>query len=80
MDIIHNKAYIILLSFTHNMECCLSNDRQLVNRNLARVSTPFLCLHAENDKICSVEGSRELHDVAHLCKDKALVIFPEVGC
>lgn len=60
-----------------SMILSLYNAVQLVNLGLARVSTPFLCIHAEQDKICSIEGSRELHAAAHLCKDKSLIIFPE---
>ena len=51
---------------------------KLVNRGLSRITTPFLCLHAEKDKLCSIEGSRLLHKSAKHCKDKSLIIFQEV--
>ena len=51
----------------------------MVNECLSKVTTPFLCIHAENDKICSLEGSRHLHNVATSCTDKSLIIFPEVN-
>jgi len=55
----------------------LYNALQVVNECLSKVTTPFLCIHAENDKICSLEGSRHLHNVATSCTDKSLIIFPE---
>ena len=55
-----------------------SNHDQLVNAHLPKVTTPFLCIHAENDKLCSIEGSRHLHEVATACTDKSLITFPEV--
>jgi len=60
-----------------SMILSLHNAIQLVNAHLPKVTTPFLCIHAENDKLCSIEGSRHLHEVATACNDKSLITFPE---
>ena len=40
------------------------------------VRTPFLILHAENDKSCHVKGSKTLHEVAPI-EDKQIITFSE---
>jgi len=60
-----------------SMIVSLYNAVQVVNEFLPKVTTPFLSIHAENDKLCSIEGSRHLHNVATACTDKSLIIFPE---
>ena len=39
---------------------------------------PFLILHAEEDRLCDVEGSRLMYKKAK-SKDKQLITFPNSG-
>jgi alpha-beta hydrolase superfamily lysophospholipase len=43
-----------------------------------QIVIPFLILHAEEDKLCDVEGSRLMYKKAK-SKDKQLITFPNAG-
>ena len=53
-------------------------DFQEINKKLTSMKVPFAVLHAENDKLCNVQGSKVLFEKAQV-KDKHLKVFP-VGC
>ena len=59
-----------------SMLCAFSTALKLVNQHLSAVRTPFLILHAENDKSCHVKGSKILHEVAPT-EDKQIITFSE---
>lgn len=39
------------------------------------MKVPFVVLHAEQDKLCNVQGSRALYEKAQV-KDKLLKVYP----
>jgi len=66
-DKMHHGGYKALHS--HVLLSCLSELGEV----LPNVKTPYLLLHGEEDKICSVEGSKEFHKVSS-SQDKTLNI------
>lgn len=47
-------------------------------QEMPKITIPFLILHAEEDKLCDVEGSRLLYKKSK-SKDKQLITFPNAG-
>ena len=45
-----------------------------INRNLETMRVPFLILHGDQDRLCNVEGSRQLYKMA-VTSDKQLKVF-----
>jgi len=54
----------------------LLNTLNFIGENYAEMRTPYLLLHGEKDKICSVEGSKEFHKMSG-SQDKTLEIIPD---
>ena len=42
------------------------------------MKVPFAVLHAENDRLCNVQGARDLYEKAQV-KDKFMKIYPNGG-
>lgn len=48
---------------------------QDINKRLTSMKVPFAILHAENDRLCNVQGAKDLYEKAQV-KDKFLKVFP----
>jgi pimeloyl-ACP methyl ester carboxylesterase len=65
--------FLILLPFAH----CVYWWLKLITIGF-QIVLPFLILHAEDDRLCDVEGSRLMYKKAK-SKDKHLITFPNAG-